>query len=65
MHQIPHNAPFVTEMCTFLLQNDALWDMGPMHCGVCATGLLEGICLMGLIETGKWITLLSGDALLI
>ena len=34
---------FVTEMCiyvwSFLLQNGALWDMGLVHCGVCATGL--------------------------
>ena len=29
-----------TEMCTFLRQNDGLWDMGLVHCGVC--GLLPG-----------------------
>ena len=23
-------------MCTFLLQNDALWDMRLVHCGICA-----------------------------
>ena len=34
MHQ------FVTEMCTFLLQNGALWDMRLVHYGICATGLL-------------------------
>ena len=33
---MPH---FVPEMCTFLLQNGALWDMGLVHCGICVTGL--------------------------
>ena len=28
-------------MCTFLLQNAALWDMGLVHCGICGTGLLQ------------------------
>ena len=45
--RFPHNAldkyptmhRFVTEMCKFLLQNGALWDMGQVHCGICATGL--------------------------
>ena len=45
IRQMSHNASFVTEMCThlctFLLQNDALWDMGLVHCGICATGLLQ------------------------
>ena len=44
-----HNAPvtiptvhhFVTEMCTFLLQNGALWDIHPMHCGICEIGLFS------------------------
>ena len=26
---------FVTEMCTFLLQSGALWDICLMHCGIC------------------------------
>ena len=30
---------FVTEMCTCLLQNGALWDMGLVHCGICAASL--------------------------
>ena len=34
---------FVTEMCTrvctFLLQNGALWDVCLMHCGICEMGL--------------------------
>ena len=33
-----HN--FVTEMCTFLLQNGTLCHMGLVHCEICATGLL-------------------------
>ena len=32
---------FVTEMCTFLLQNGALWDMGLVHHEIYATGLLS------------------------
>ena len=32
---------FVTEMCTFLLQNVALWDMAHMHSGICEMGLLS------------------------
>ena len=34
---------FVIEMCTFMVQNGALWGMGLVHCGICATGLLEPI----------------------
>ena len=34
---------FVTEMCTFLLQNGALWDVILVHCGICATSLLQSI----------------------
>ena len=34
-------------MCTFLLQNGALWDMPQMHSGICEMGLLE------LIISGK------------
>ena len=26
-------------MCTFQLQNGALWDMGLVHCGICGTNL--------------------------
>ena len=28
---------FVAEMCTFLLQNGAPWDMVLVHCGICAS----------------------------
>ena len=28
-------------MCTFLLENNALWDMRPMHWGICATCVLD------------------------
>ena len=30
---------FVTEMCTFLLQNAVLWDMEMVHCGIYALNL--------------------------
>ena len=30
---------FGTEMCAFLFQSGALWDMGQMHCGICEIGL--------------------------
>ena len=30
-HKYPTMHHFVTEMCTFLLQNGALWDMGLVH----------------------------------
>ena len=36
---ISQNAPFVTEMCTFLLQNGALWDICLIHCGISSIGL--------------------------
>ena len=32
---------FVTEMCTFLLQNGALWDMGLVYCVICAKCLIS------------------------
>ena len=41
---VSHNASFCNRnvhVCTFLLQNGALWDMGPVHCGICATGLID------------------------
>ena len=44
---------FVTEMCTFLLQNGALWDMEMVHCGICATGLLN--------LNWRWKSSLTGD----
>ena len=37
IRQITHNAPFSNIV---LLQNGALWDMGLVHCGICAMGLL-------------------------
>ena len=37
IRQITHNAPFSN---IFLLQNGALWDMGLVHCEICAMGLL-------------------------
>ena len=38
--------------CTFMLQNYALWDMGLVHCGVCATGLLCFSCPSAKKHTG-------------
>ena len=32
---------FVTEMCTYLLQNGALWDMWLVHYGICESDLLQ------------------------
>ena len=44
---------FVTEMCTFLLQNVALWDMGLLHCGIYELGPLH---LYSLLNTWfQWI----------
>ena len=37
IRQITHNAPFSN---IFLPQNGALWDMGLVHCGIWAMGLL-------------------------
>ena len=60
-----HNAPvpyptihhFVAEMCTFLLQKGALWDICLMHCGICEMGLcwlITGCCEMpGAILFGQ------------
>ena len=37
IRQITLNAPFSN---IFLFQNGALWDMGLVHCGICAMDLL-------------------------
>ena len=41
LHQshIPQCTTFVMDVCTFLLQSDSLWDICPMHCGICAMDL--------------------------
>ena len=31
--------------CTSLLQNDASWDMGLVHCGICITGSIGSPCM--------------------
>ena len=39
---ISHYAPFFkrnVHMCVLVLQNGALWDISPMHCGICVMGL--------------------------
>ena len=41
LDKYPTMQHFVTEMCTFLLQNVALWDMAQMHSGICEMGLLH------------------------
>ena len=53
MRQMSHNAPFCNRnvhTCTFLLQNDALWDMGLLHCGI------WDWCIMGFV---KWVNCTS------
>ena len=50
--QISHHAPFCNKYahtCTFLLQNAALWDMGLVYCGVCATGYKVVKCTLLII----------------
>ena len=39
LNRYPTMCHFVTEMCTLLLQNDVLWDIGMVHCGICAINL--------------------------
>ena len=41
LEKYPTMHHFVTEVCTFLLQNGALWDMGLGHSCICATDLLR------------------------
>ena len=41
---ISHNVPFCNRnvhVCTFLLQNSALWDICQMHCGIYEIGLIS------------------------
>ena len=45
-HKYPIMHHFVTEMCTFLLQNVALWDMTQMHSGICE--------MEQMVETQGW-----------
>ena len=40
-------------MCTFLLQNDALWDLGLAHCRICAIGLSENLYCISKEEPTK------------
>ena len=61
MHK-SHDAPvpyytmhhFVTEMCTFLVQNGALWDVCLMHCGICDLGLLHPIIKVETEQNPKY-----------
>ena len=63
IRKISHNAPFLNRnvtpnMCTFLLQNGALWDAGLVHCGICEIGLYDWLRTSDttLENTGKLIT---------
>ena len=54
-------------LCNFLSQNGALWDMVLVHCGICATGLLQGWYPQSIFcaywyFAGKTIKLLAVDA---
>ena len=42
LHQCPAMHHFVAEMCTFLLQNGASWDIRLVYWGLCATVLYRG-----------------------
>ena len=55
---ISHNAPFCNRnvhVCTFLLQNGALWDIHLMHHGICKIGPLRSYYIEGKGNT--WIIL--------
>ena len=51
-------------MCTFLLQNGALWDTRLVHCGICVTGLLH-IHKQWNAITHPWTNLKCGSAKLL
>ena len=38
---ISHDAAFRARSVQISVLNDALWDMGQLHCGICEMGLLE------------------------
>ena len=38
-------------MCSFLLQNGALWDLWLVHCGICAT--VAGLIVISLVDKGR------------
>ena len=69
IRQVSHNTLFWNRnvhMCTFLLQNgalwdigaDALWDVGLVHSRMCATGLLDTSWDVGVVSgsTGPILT---------
>ena len=65
IRQLSHNAPFCNRnvnASSLLLQNSALWDMGLVHCSICATdlcGLLTWSCDIRLFNIGFRIVVLS------
>ena len=40
LNKYPTMHHFVTEMCTFLLQNGASWAVGLVYCGICETNVV-------------------------
>ena len=40
-----------SHMCTLLLRNCALWDMGVVHCGICATAMSIA---RGILDVPHW-----------
>ena len=62
IYAITHNAPFCNRnVCTFLLQNGALWDIFLMHCGICETCLLHDAPLISNRAPFKCITMTSHE----
>ena len=58
MHQpISHNVPSCNRninVCLFLLQNDALWDICVVHCGICEMDLYILTWHDGSESSQKW-----------
>ena len=61
IRQHPKMQHFVREMCTFLLQNCVLWDIGLVHCGTFAADLFteEFIRIGKEREFRRWIKWIS------
>ena len=48
LNKYPTVHHFVPEMCTFLFQIGALWDMGLVNCGIRASGLVDFVVVTGV-----------------
>ena len=46
-------------MCTFLLQNVALWDMAQMHSGICEMDICAHFCYK-MLHSGIWYRCILG-----